>query len=117
MIGGIEMGHGGLVHWPQIYDWNGSQYVSANAKHPKEFRKAKADLLDKLKQFSDDPELWQYLGYAYLYKKQQRSAFAAFHKAERYYRVMLSEKDERDYALQGLGELAKITGNRREAVH
>ena len=117
MIGGVEIGHSGLIHWPEIYDWNGSQYVQANEKHPKEFQEAKADLLDKLKLFPDNPELWQYLGYAYLYNHQRRSALAAFQKAERYFRVMLQDKDEREYALQGLRELKEITRNRREAVH
>jgi hypothetical protein len=115
LIGGIEMGHSALVHWPLIYDWNGTRYVEANAKHPEEFQKARQDILDKLKRFPDNPVLWKYLGYAYLYSHHRRSACAAFRKADPGYRAMLQDEEMREDGWQGLGELAEISGDRSEA--
>lgn len=106
LIGGFEMGHSGLVPWPQIYDWNGSRYVASEAQHPEEFRNARLEILHKLKRYPEDPELWKYLGYTYLYDHQRRLAFAAFGKAERAYRVQLQDKDLSVYAKEELRELA-----------
>ncbi|MCW3052208.1 MAG: hypothetical protein JWN14_1378 [Chthonomonadales bacterium] len=120
MVGGIEIGHSGLVHWPLIYDWNGTRYVAANARHPEEFRQARKDLLTTLKRHPDDPELWRYLGYSYLYIHRHRSAFAAFHQAERGYRAKFHEEEVPLYSCfegwEGLGELAEVRGDRKEAV-
>jgi len=106
LIGGIEMGHGGLVPWPRIYEWNGRRYVAANTKHPDEFHRVRRDILAHLKRYPEDPALWKHLGYTYLYDHQRRSAFAAFDKAERAYRVQLGDKDVSVYAKEELRELA-----------
>jgi tetratricopeptide (TPR) repeat protein len=108
------------VRWPNIYAWNGDQYVLSNAKYPAAFRESRQKLLVCLHDNPEDPELLEYLGKTYLYEHRIREARACFSKMEPACRKSIqagrSNPDDQIRDWQHLGEVLGVQGRRTEAT-
>ena len=115
---GKDLCHSCQVRWADIYEWNGSDFVEADAKYPHAFRKYRAAILERLKEHPDDPELLKYLGKSYLYEGRKRRAYAAFAKMERACEELTrTEEDSAPISWWNLGEIAEWEGRHRRAVY
>jgi tetratricopeptide (TPR) repeat protein len=109
-LGSSDMSHGDRVRWADIFDWIGREYIEANANYPEAFQETKMQLLERLKDYPNDPDLLKHLGMVYLYEHRPRSACAVFRK--------LIQADPPDYdGWWDLGEIAKSRGRLRQAVN